>query len=503
MTGRGCRRLDELRSAFVDGALSDPDRDRVLAHLAGCRACRADVEELRAVQDLLHRSGPATDGPDSAALSSRLVSIAGTAADAPVWERPFRRTRPGSLPSPRRTTRVRAGVAVLAAGGLLSTLGLVGYAAAPAEALPPLGDPSEHVRSEFTAALARLPLSSRALEAVMLAPAGVLASDPSAWTTPGSAGTGAVPVSRAVAVAALRRAAREPSVDYRGTQQVYAARGRQTLTARVRVTSDAGRGSALAVDDAAGRDAFDRFVPAASPVGRYDQRVLALLLENHTITGWAGGRVAGREVTVVQAASRSGAGSGPVARWWVDDRTGLLLWQETYDDAGAVAVSVGFTSLRLSAAPVFLDHIAPRLTASTATTGLTVSDAAQLGGGGWYGQDRLAGLSLVRMVGDGSADPAAVHLVYSDGVSTVSVYEQRGWLAAAPAGARRDASLRAFVRDGTPALASWQSGDTVFTVASDAPGDLLADAVASLPHRRPAARTTMSRVRAGWSRILR
>ena len=46
-----CDALAELRSGFVDGALSPEDRERVVTHLLDCSACRADVAELRAVRD--------------------------------------------------------------------------------------------------------------------------------------------------------------------------------------------------------------------------------------------------------------------------------------------------------------------------------------------------------------------------------------------------------------------------------------------------------------------
>ena len=48
-----CADLAELRSAFVDGALDNPDRERLLSHLVDCAHCRQDVEDLRAVRTLL------------------------------------------------------------------------------------------------------------------------------------------------------------------------------------------------------------------------------------------------------------------------------------------------------------------------------------------------------------------------------------------------------------------------------------------------------------------
>jgi hypothetical protein len=93
-------------------------------------------------------------------------------------------------------------------------------------------------------------------------------------------------------------------------------------------------------------------------------------------------------------------------------------------------------------------------------------------------------------------------LAYTDGLSSVSVFEQRGILSDAPPDTRWDHGLGAYVRGGAAKLATWQSGPTVFTVVTDGSHDLLASAVKALPHEPTPPRTTIDRVRAGWSRIL-
>jgi hypothetical protein len=95
-----------------------------------------------------------------------------------------------------------------------------------------------------------------------------------------------------------------------------------------------------------------------------------------------------------------------------------------------------------------------------------------------------------------------VHLVYSDGLTTLSVFEQRGRLTAVPEGSDWDAALRAHVRRGASGVATWQSGELVFTVVTDGSAPLLGEAVESLPHDRTATPTTLDRIKAGWARIL-
>lgn len=501
MTGRDCAALGDLRSAYLDGALNDADRERVLTHLVGCVGCRADMEELRTVRRLLHRMGTTGAAPTSYELSSRLVSIAGGDAYVPVWSRPFRRTRPGTLPSTRRATRVRTAAAALAVGGLVSALGAMGYAAAPTVGAT-VSDPTDRVRSEFVATLAQFPLASRSLSALMMEPTSGLVTSTAALAHVGpSYGTG-TPLTSQQAFGALQGAATESGqVSYSGTQVVRVVQGRQVVSAAVGISFETGQGSSVTVPRQ-GAGAMLRFVPATSSSRIVNEELLDLLTRGYSLSGSTGSTVVGRPVTVVEATPIAGTSTHVAARWWVDNATGLLLWQETYDANGAVAVASGFTSLRLSTQPVFIPHLPPRLATSTTTASLTLSSVSDLTTQGWYCQGQLAGLSLVRLRSDEATDPDALHMVYSDGVATLSVFEQRGTLGEPPAGSRLDESLHVYVRDGTPTMATWRSGDRVFTVMTDGSPDLLRAAVAALPHQVVEAPTTMDRIRAGWGHII-
>jgi anti-sigma factor RsiW len=82
-------------SALVDGELSADERDRVHAHLAGCEACRAEANELRALKKRMRGLGGATPGD---ALTARLIGIAEPGAPVPPRRRARRMTarpRPG------------------------------------------------------------------------------------------------------------------------------------------------------------------------------------------------------------------------------------------------------------------------------------------------------------------------------------------------------------------------------------------------------------------------
>jgi anti-sigma factor RsiW len=71
--------LGERLTALVDGELDHDERDRALAHLAGCAACRAEADTMRRLKSRLRglasppqerpeRSGGAPDLPDDAFL---------------------------------------------------------------------------------------------------------------------------------------------------------------------------------------------------------------------------------------------------------------------------------------------------------------------------------------------------------------------------------------------------------------------------------------------------
>jgi anti-sigma factor RsiW len=70
--------LGQRLSALIDSELSDFERDRVLAHLAGCDECRGEAIALRALKQRIHALGEAMA---DTALTGRLMAMAMAAAD--------------------------------------------------------------------------------------------------------------------------------------------------------------------------------------------------------------------------------------------------------------------------------------------------------------------------------------------------------------------------------------------------------------------------------------
>ncbi|HZA33152.1 MAG TPA: sigma-E factor regulatory protein RseB domain-containing protein [Propionibacteriaceae bacterium] len=404
------------------------------------------------------------------------------------------------LPSERRTRRLRLGAAGLAVGALVSTAVGAGYVAAPATAIAVIDDPSADAQAEFTSTLTQSPLGSDSIAAVMLADAERLIS---ADALPHArAGQNAKPESSltsAQARGALVRAASAASrFSYSGTQAFAALMDGTTVTAVIQIDSRREQGSQLTVLNERGDKVLTGYTRPAVTSRMADNPLLGLLERNYRVSGWSGSKVAGRPATVVEAST----GGAVAARWWIDDATGLLLGQETYDPHGLVTLSSRFTSLRIGNTSSILEHLPPRLAMSTTTSALTVSSSPQLTAQGWSCVDSLAGLALVRVRTDRAASPNVLHLVYSDGLRTVSVFQQRGLLSGPPQDASWDEGLGAYVRAPTPGLATWQSGTTVYTVVTDGSRQLLADAIRGLPHEPLSSPTTMDRVQAGWADIL-
>lgn len=498
MNDPGCLRWAELQSAFVDGALPEVERERMVGHLLSCDSCRAEVAELRALRRMLGRADPRHAPSD---LSQRLVSIAGDEAAEPLRFRPFNRTARVDtvwrLPGRRRRWRLRAAAAAMATSTALVSVGLVGYAAAPGRGAAQILDPDAEARVAFTSTLGQSSWSGASLAAVNLVDTADLHA-PRTVAGPPTDATGD-PLDQHAVLAVLRRSADEVgALSYRGRQSFTAYRDGSAVAAMVDVQSVAGEGLEMHVSNLTGDPLIQHFSPIASTSRVVDDDLLDLLDHHYVLGGRSGATVAGRPATAV-VASRGGAVS---ARWWIDDATGVLLWHETYDEAGSAELSYGFTSITFSDRTYASAHFPARLGGSTVNVALTLSSRSQVETLGWVCPSRLVRMSLVRLRTDRRADPSMIQADYSDGVATVSVRQQRGRLGSVPEGMTWDRRLQTYVAHGASESATWQSGDTVFTVVTDGSESLLASAVDSLPHSGAGSTSTMEEIMAGWAEIL-
>jgi MucB/RseB N-terminal domain len=184
-----------------------------------------------------------------------------------------------------------------------------------------------------------------------------------------------------------------------------------------------------------------------------------------------GPTVAGRSTREVEVTDRD---DGRVReRLYLDVSTSLLLRREQLDTRGRTVRTVGFTSIGEPAGAFFgaVPAEAPRAPARSTSRQPRVLDevAAPFRAPGSAG-DRF------RLVGRYDEADDTLHLFYSDGLFSVSVFEQEGELDATglPAGAEsRTVDGHDVHQYRTPGgvVMVWQSGDVVYTTVSDAPVD--------------------------------
>jgi len=110
------RHLGERLSALIDGELSDTQRERVLAHLAGCEDCRREAAALRLLKRRMHTLGDAAGGD---ALTWRLLALRPAGTQGQPARRAARAHSPG-------TRRRRHAWSLAAAGVATAGLGLTG-----------------------------------------------------------------------------------------------------------------------------------------------------------------------------------------------------------------------------------------------------------------------------------------------------------------------------------------------------------------------------------------
>jgi anti-sigma factor RsiW len=115
--------LGERISALIDGELCDFERDRVLAHLVRCDACRGEAVAFRALKRRMHALN---ETMADAALTGRLMAMAG---DGSAWGSQAT-WRAGHRYPPARF--LAAGIFAFVAVGVGTTAFVIGGDQAPA-----------------------------------------------------------------------------------------------------------------------------------------------------------------------------------------------------------------------------------------------------------------------------------------------------------------------------------------------------------------------------------
>ena len=217
---------------------------------------------------------------------------------------------------------------------------------------------------------------------------------------------------------------------------------------------------------------------------------LIRLLKSHYLVAYAGtGSADNRTAQVVEAWRADGS---IAARFWLDDATKLPLEREVFDTATHVIgqdviIDVSFTTPPQRAAAASASARVSADPQGPWTDPFSRRQLLALRDGGWQVPAELpGGLSLFTGATTQADTGAVLDLGYSDGLSMVSVFEQRGKLPARLAGWRKTKTGGhvVFALPDQRTL-TWAGHGMVFTVVADAPSQTVDAVVGALPHDGP------------------
>jgi sigma-E factor negative regulatory protein RseB len=217
----------------------------------------------------------------------------------------------------------------------------------------------------------------------------------------------------------------------------------------------------------------------SAPILGITQPMVDLLGANYQVAIAGGALADGRPAQVVVVRRLDG---GLAARFWLDSATKLPLRRQLFDAHARVISEDAFIDLRLGDKAA---AGAPPAGARPRSSPLSGGQLARLRAQGWALPGPLPGrLTVFEASSTVTASGTVVELAYSDGLSVVSVFVQRGHLPAELSGWSEVAlqGQRVYAADPDDRSMAWSAGGFVYTVIADAPEQTVDQAVAALPH---------------------
>jgi negative regulator of sigma E activity len=301
----------------------------------------------------------------------------------------------------------------------------------------------------------------------------------------------------------LERASRaDEATAYDGVQFISAWGPHGATSHLVEIDNMPGRGTAVRLHGTPGVEetaAFRAAEAGVAPTGA--NSALRLLARNYDLAYAGQDAVAGRAADLVEVQRRDDAGLA--ARFWLDAQTGVPLRREVYDRAGRTIRASAFVDVRVGE-PVWMTHLPPLLP-DPEEARMSPDRLAALREAGWTCPERVGGglaLQGARRLED--ARGPIVHLTYSDGLSTVSLFEQRGRLDVSRLAGFQPVPMGdgvVHVREGVPRYLVWSAGGSVYTVVADAPPETVGEVMAALPAAEGSDTGVVPRIRRGILRV--
>lgn len=314
-------------------------------------------------------------------------------------------------------------------------------------------------------------------------------------------------------VAAVQRTSGSPVTvfsDVAASQQAFAMRllglaaaaGQATSYQGIEVTRELGVDGQLTVvsqvSHQGGGMTLIRTSSGATPVVSYDSgdgspagvfgvtSAQVALVGKHYVAAYRGtGASSGRPASIVEVYRFDGS---LAARFWLDSRTLVPLRREDFDPSDKLVSDQLFTQIRfgpVTESPAAAKMEAPALAASSAAAWVAASSPATMlaslaGRGVRLPGTLLAGLPLYAAAWSGTGVGQVTDLEYSDGLSVISLFVQRGTLAASMAG-WRPLSLAGYRVYASGHSVTWAGHGEVYTMIADASPQTVVEALAMLP----------------------
>jgi sigma-E factor negative regulatory protein RseB len=258
---------------------------------------------------------------------------------------------------------------------------------------------------------------------------------------------------------------------------------------------------------AAGTNSSSEPYRSADTDGQWPEGVLGVttqlvrLLEAHYVVAYAGpGSADNRTAQIVEAWRENGS---LAARFWLDDATKLPLEREVFDTAAHVISEDVFINVRFTKQPAAAAlAVGPSDQRGPWTDPLPARQLLALRKSGWLVPAGLpGGLSLFTGARTTTDTGTVLDLGYSDGLSVVSLFEQRGNLAAKLTGWQKITVAGHVIYAAEPDQRSltWSSRGMVYTVVADAPAQTVETVIGALPHDKPP--TFWKRMSRGFARL--
>lgn len=304
----------------------------------------------------------------------------------------------------------------------------------------------------------------------------------------------------------LRQAAEAGErVPYRGVQMISWWGPQGTSTVVVDVAHEPGDGTLLQMAGTGAQPGAATYVPdtpgsqqPGTALG-VTEEALDLLAANYRVVTGGAGTAGSRPAQIVDARRDDGT---IAARFWLDRATSVPLRRELFDQHARMINEDAFIDLqvgRFAVTGVLGGHAAASRPWSDELTG---ADLSRLRARGWRLPSRLPrGMTLFEARETATGSGPVLQLGYSDGLSGVSLFVQRGGLPRSLAGYQRVdvAGQAVYARDSVQQLLTWAGRGYVYTVIADAPAGTVDDVVAVLPHE--AAPGFWGRLSRGFARL--